>query len=111
MRIASLAVLFIFAAAVGSAVTFPAPAEARSSSCANAVIRNQNGTIYTQTRNLRATRVSCRTARRVALDILHGTEGTENPRSRSHGFTCSAKSTGTGVACRSGSRLITWSYR
>lgn len=93
----------------GSAIHTGA-ADARSRACADAVIRNPDGNVYTQTHDLRVTRVSCSIARRVALDILHGTEGTENPRTQSRGFRCVGERSGNRVVCRRGSRRITWDY-
>lgn len=73
--------------------------------CRDVVIRNGDGSIYTQTDGLFAKHASCGLARRLARRYLSN-DGVRPPRTL--GFTCSGGS--DGVACSKGRKRVTWGY-
>ena len=75
--------------------------------CRDVVVRLADGTVYTRTQGLFATRTRCATARRVARAYLRGAEGTEQAP-RPLGFVC--RSRAGGEICRNGRRRVSWRY-
>lgn len=76
--------------------------------CADVIIRNGDGGVYTRTRGLFHLRASCRTARTVARRYLSGIEGNAGLAPRPLGFRCSGGQ--DGVACKKGRQRVTWGY-
>ena len=73
--------------------------------CHNVIIRNSNGSVFTQTNGLFVARGSCRLARRLARRYL-SFEG--EGRRPTLGFKCSGGS--DGVACHRNGKRVTWGY-
>ena len=107
------AVAFLVAIALAGPGPTPAAAEATNGPSASAArscrdaFYYSDGYLYARTRGLRATRLGCRRARRVARYYLRNAEGTKEPV-RPYGFRC--RNTGVRVVCRKGSRRVRWRW-
>jgi hypothetical protein len=73
--------------------------------CRDIVLRNPDGSIYTQTHGLFEKHAACGLARRLARRYLSD-DGVRPARIL--GFVCSGGS--DGVACRKGRKRVTWGY-
>ncbi len=80
-------------------------ASAHPRSCRNVVIRNADGSIYTRTHALRAKRVGCRRARKIAHARLVD-DGAGKGKYR--GFEC--RSSASGVHCHRHRKRVSWRY-
>jgi hypothetical protein len=97
-----LAVL-LAAATLGAATMTAGGADAAvTRRCKDLLIRNASGGIFNRTTRLRATRTTCRVARRVARGYLTATSGAPRP----YGYRC--RGTTTGVLCTKGLARVSW---
>lgn len=77
--------------------------------CPEVVLFNSDGTVYTGTKGLSATRVRCTLARAVARDFLMRAEG--NPEIlRPFRFRCTYRRNGIAVRCQRGGQIVSWRF-
>lgn len=75
--------------------------------CEDVVIYQGDGSIYTQTVNLKKKHTSCKIARSVARQWLSGAEGSAT-EPHPHGFRC--RGGDNGMTCRKGNRRVVWTW-
>lgn len=92
-------------ACIAGVLPQPAAASARGKPCRDAVYK-VNGNVYAQTNDLRAKRISCRSARRVALRWVRSSEGADGP-ARPYGYRCH-RTDDVAITCRKGRRVASW---
>ena len=84
-------------------------ASAKSRNCTDVVLRNPNGSVWTQTHLLIAVGTTCRRARKVARYYLSHSEGNDQTP-RPYGYRCRAWRDSAGVDCRRRRALVSWGY-
>jgi hypothetical protein len=109
-RVMSTAVSVIVSAALlvpmGSCVaSSPAVRSVAYQRCKDVVIRNEDGSVYTQTKGLFQKNAGCAPARRLAHRYL-ANDGVRPATLL--GYTCTGGV--DGVSCKRGNRRITWGY-
>lgn len=75
--------------------------------CEDVVIYQGDGSIYTQTVNLKKKRTSCKIARSVARQWLSEAEGSAT-EPHPHGYRC--RGGDNGITCRKGKRRVVWTW-